>query len=319
MGGLFVLTTLLLPTAPAWLLVAAVLDGLTGRTLTRAGAFFLWYLVHSVVGVVATVVFWLWRGVQPSVGRARYMAWHHRLQHWWAGRLFQGLSALFRLSLEVKGALGSTAGPVVVLPRHVSTADTILPMVALAIPHALDVRYILKRELLWDPCLDIVGQRLPNAFVRRGGIDSEGDRRRVHALTQNLDDRACIVLYPEGTRFTPARRQRILDRLAAKDDQERLDRARALEHLLPMRTGGLFTLLDAVPQIDLVFMAHTGLEGITRMSTLVDGTLLGRSLLVALHVVAAGDVPTDPGMRLQWMYEQWLAMDRWVADHQPAE
>ena len=170
----------------------------------------------------------------------------------------------------------------------------------------------------WERSFDFLIDLLPTddgSFLQ----PADGDRRRVHALTENLDDRSCIVLYPEGTRFTPARRQRILERLAAKDDQERLDRARALECLLPMRTGGLFTLLDAAPQADLVFMAHTGLEGITRMSTLVDGTLLGRSLLVELRFVAAGDVPTEPGMRLQWMYEQWLAMDRWVAAHQPAE
>ena len=31
----------------------------------------------------------------------------------------------------------------------------------------LRLRYVLKRELLWDPCLDIVGQRVPNIFVDR--------------------------------------------------------------------------------------------------------------------------------------------------------
>ena len=51
------------------------------------------------------------------------------------------------------------------------------------------LRYVLKHELRWDPCLDIVGWRLPNAFVRRGAQDTAGDvadgaqqaARRKHA------------------------------------------------------------------------------------------------------------------------------------------
>lgn len=310
-GGLLLLTLIVIPTAPLWVVLAVVVDLITGRTLTRAGLFFGWYLLLSVLGVGAAVGLWVVGGVW-AVPSGRDVGWHHRLQRWWSAQLFRGLCALFRVSVEVEGGLPARKGPVIVLSRHVSTADTLLPMVVLANPLGWNVRYVLKRELLWDPCLDIVGQRVPNAFVRRGGADADGDLERVRSLTQHLGARDCIVLFPEGTRFTEARRQRHLERLAASGAVERLDHARALEHLLPMRTGGVQALLDGAPAVDVVFLAHVGLEGVTRMSTLVDGSLLGRRLQVNVRRVPARAVPTEPAARAQWLQEQWLSVDRWV-------
>ena len=51
--------------------------------------------------------------------------------------------------------------------------DTVLPVVFFALPTGVRLRYVLKRELLFDPCLDIVGQRLPNYFARRGAGATE--------------------------------------------------------------------------------------------------------------------------------------------------
>ena len=52
-------------------------------------------------------------------------------------------------------------------------------MVFYAIPHQVRLRYVLKRELLLDPCLDIVGNRLPNCFVARSGADAQADIDKV--------------------------------------------------------------------------------------------------------------------------------------------
>ena len=59
-------------------------------------------------------------------------------------------------------------GPVIVMIRHASILDNLLPSVFVAWPHKVRLRYLLKRELLSDPGLDIGGKRLPNYFVRRG-------------------------------------------------------------------------------------------------------------------------------------------------------
>jgi len=316
-GMLFLMAGILTPTAPFWLLLLFGIDLISGRSLARAGAFFLWYLVHSVLGVLAAAAY----GLLQLVGRLRGDRWaqrHHALQHWWSGQLFLGLRVLFDLQLELDARTEGPARPLILLSRHVSTGDTVLPLVAFAIPHQLQVRYVLKRELLWDPCLDIVGQRVPNAFVRRGGADSAAERALVQRLTEGLTPEQCIVLFPEGTRFTPARRERILERLAEKGDADRLARARALKHCLPLRMGGINTLLDHAPGADLVFLAHTGLEGITRMSSLWDGSLVGRVLKVRLRRVAAEEVPRDGVERTAWLHAAWMEVDQWVHTQLPA-
>ena len=70
-------------------------------------------------------------------------------------------------------------------------------MVFYAIPFGVRLRYVLKKELLFDPCLDIVGNRLPNYFVDRGGQDSERARRGVAELVRDLgpDEGALIYLF----------------------------------------------------------------------------------------------------------------------------
>ena len=64
----------------------------------------------------------------------------------------------------------------------VALAVVLLAAALLSRPHGVRLRYVLKRELLWDPCLDIVGHRLPNAFVRRGSRDTAGDVAAVRGL-----------------------------------------------------------------------------------------------------------------------------------------
>ena len=87
-------------------------------------------------------------------------------------RAVPGAQRIFGITIEVEGTDELRDGPIIVFLRHSSVADTLLPAVFIANPNGLKLRYVLKHELLWDPCLDIVGNRLPNSFVRRGSGDS---------------------------------------------------------------------------------------------------------------------------------------------------
>ena len=71
------------------------------------------------------------------------------------------------------------------LIRHASIVDNLLPAELVARPHGIRLRYVLKRELLADPCLDIAGRRLPNYFVRRGTGEAQ-ELERVRALGHGL-------------------------------------------------------------------------------------------------------------------------------------
>jgi 1-acyl-sn-glycerol-3-phosphate acyltransferase len=146
-----------------------------------------------------------------------------RLQQLWAGALFGAARALFRIRVEVSGDGEVEPGPVLVLLRHASIVDTLLPANLIARPHGIHLRYVLKRELLSDPCLDVAGRRLPNYFVRRGTGEAR-EVERVRALAEGLGAEDGVLIYPEGTRFTPARRERALARIAARRGRARRGR-----------------------------------------------------------------------------------------------
>ena len=64
------------------------------------------------------------------------------------------------------------------------------------------LRYVLKQELRYLPCLDIGGHGLPNVFVDRSGSDSAKAIREVSDLIATAGSDESVLIYPEGTRFT---------------------------------------------------------------------------------------------------------------------
>ena len=70
------------------------------------------------------------------------------------------------------------------------------------------VRFVIKRELLSDPCLDIAGNRMRNHFVDRGATHSGPELAALQELTTDMGDDTCAVIFPEGTRASPEKRAR---------------------------------------------------------------------------------------------------------------
>jgi 1-acyl-sn-glycerol-3-phosphate acyltransferase len=172
----------------------------------------------------------------------------------------------------------------------------------------------MKRELLWDPCLDVVGQRLPNAFVRRGTGDA-AETALVRALATDLGPDEGVLLYPEGTRWTPARRRAVIDRLARSAEPKLLERAQALQWLLPPRLGGVLALLEAAPAADIVLGVHTGFEGVRSLADVWNGALVGRRIRVRFERVPAAAIPDTREGRIDWIFEQWSRLDAWLETH----
>lgn len=275
------------------------------RTLVFVGA----WLACEALGILVALTLGLAR---PVVARATYLAWNYRLQGAWAAALLLALRRTFDVSLEVEGLDEAGEGPLLVMARHTSAADTVLPVVLLTRGRGLRLRYVLKRGLLWDPCLDLVGQRLPNAFVRRGAERTEEDVAAVRALAVDLGPADGVLIYPEGARFSEARRAAALEQLATSRRGHLVTRARGLAHVLPPRLGGPLTLLET-SGADVLFLAHVGLESTARLADLLSGALVGARVRVALWRVPRADVPTEPGERVEWLYDQWARLDAWVA------
>jgi len=223
-----------------------------------------------------------------------------------------GAVKIFRLQIEIEGKEAFDGGPLLLFMRHATLIDTLLPAALVSRPHGLRLRYVMKRELRIDPCLDIVGDRVPNAFIRRGLADGSAERARVIDLARNLGSKDGVVIYPEGTRFTPERRARLMEKFSKAGESARLAKAESFLHVLPPRLGGVMGLMDVAPEADVVFCAHSGMERLTRLGDLFSGQVLGAKLRVRAWRVRAQDIPRTEVAREAWLEEEWRRVDRFV-------
>jgi len=211
----------------------------------------------------------------------------------------------------VEGEEALVSGPILLFVRHASSVDTLLAANFVAPDSAYRLRYVMKRELLWDPCLDVVGQRIPNVFIQRGSGDSAKEIAAIRGLARDLGSRDGVLIYPEGTRATPAKRAHALERIAAADPA-RHERVAGLRQLLPPRYGGPLGLIEERPDVDVVFLAHVGFDGVHSLQDLWHGTMIGREIRIRFRRVSAGDIPAGHTARESWLDREWLRMDEWV-------
>jgi 1-acyl-sn-glycerol-3-phosphate acyltransferase len=292
-------------------LVAGVVDAARRSRGSGLRALFVFvvYLSCEVIGVVAALLLWFTRVWRDE---ARHVEQHYRLQRWWAGTIFDTSARLFDLHVVVEGREEVLPGPVLVLMRHVSVADTLLPVSLLGRPLGLRLRHVMKRELLRDPCLDIVGQRLPNAFVRRGSGQASREIDALRTLGRDLGDRDGVLIFPEGTRFSEQARKRALERLRAGRTPELATRAEQLRHVLPPHLGGVLGLLDENLHADVVIAAHVGFEGTRSLAEFWRGALVGRTIRLRLWREGRAAIPEDTEARIAWLYGWWETIDAWV-------
>ena len=309
--GLLVVTALF----PALLVLAVIVDVV--RAVSARAPFmatrlltFLWvYLAGETLGLLA--LFGLWLAAGFGRRRAWMNEWTWRFQQFWAGWMFAGTRRLMGLRVEVEGREALQPGPVIVLVRHASIVDNLLPSVFVARAHRIHLRYVMKRELLGDPCLDVAGKRLPNYFVRRDTGEAV-ELENIKALAQNLAPQDGLLLYPEGTRFTPERRERAIEKIAERDP-ERAAHVEQIQHLLPPKVGGFLAVLDGAPGVDVVVMAHAGFDGLRLISDMWAGALVGRVIRVRFTRAARSTIPDDTPGRVAWLDGAWIAADTWVA------
>jgi 1-acyl-sn-glycerol-3-phosphate acyltransferase len=278
---------------------------------TRLAGFFLSYLFTESVGLLQLLALWL--ACLGSKERLARRAWP--VQRRYVGMHMWFVERLFSLRFTVEGDELVRPGPLLVLVRHSSIVDTIIPGVFIANRHLVELKYVLKKELLADPCLDIAGNWLPNHFVSRDGTDTEGEIAKVRELKEGLTANQGVLLYPEGTRFTSGKRQRSLERLKA--DPVAHERASRLVHLLLPRPGGTLALLEAAPACDVLFVGHSGLEGFSSFKEIWSGRLTGRSIHIRFWREKAESIPTTREERLAWLQHGWERMDAWLSTTEP--
>ncbi len=297
---------------PVLLVMALAVDVTRGARRVpsvRLVGFVAAYLTYESAGVAAAAWLWLSRPLRPR----QWEEQNRRLQRWWTRGLIRVAGPVLGLRLEVEAHGPQGDGPVIVASRHVSVVDSLLPAHLLGVGEGRHLRYVLTKGLRLDPCLDIVGHRLPNHFVDRGAEDSGADLAAIERLGRGLGTGDAVVIFPEGALSTPGRRARAVARLDA-GGSARADLARALRHLLPPRPAGTLALLRAAPDADVVLLAHHGFEPLGSLKHLWRVLPLAQPVRLRMVRHPRRTLPDDAAGQLRWLDEQWRAMDRWLAE-----
>lgn len=320
--GLYLGGVLLTVLTPVWLVLGLIIDLARRRwrfPVVRLLAFAVLWAWLEIAGVTASAAFWL-------TGQRKNRRAHYGLQRWWAARLLGALRLTCGVRIEVENVAALQPGPAILLARHASLADSLVSAYVVTSVAGMNPRYVLKRELLGDPCLDIVGQRLPNYFLDRDAPDSTHELQALEALMSDADEKSVGIIFPEGTRANPVKRSRALEKLASKS-VVRAERLRSLQHLLPPRPAGAMALLRGHPTADVVIGWHVGFEGLDTFGGMLRA--LSRPfppVRFALKRIARSEIPpvpvnlgssaavisNDGAAFTEWLDEQWLALDQIV-------
>ena len=286
----FILVTALLPLILGISLVVDLIRRLVaGKPLmaTRMLIFGWLYLLGEVWGLLIL-------GLTAPLPRARAVGATYTLQDRWAAWNFRAVRFIFGLDFVADGQESVEPGPVIV---------------------GLRIRYVLKKELLLDPALDVAGNRLPNHFVDRGAADNERDLDAIRKLGSDLSGDDAVLIYPEGTRYSMLKRDRYLRRFAQRTGRV-AEIATSLRGVLPPRPGGTLALLEG-STADVVVLAHRGLEGFARVKDMWKGGIVGSRIHVSFRRISRADIPEGRTDRVTWLFEIWREIDAWVTGEDP--
>ena len=217
------------------------------------------------------------------------------------------------IRVDAADATSLAPGPAIMLCRHASLADSLLSAWVVTSKARMNPRYVLKKELLADPCLDVVGNRLPNYFLNRQASDSTIELAALRALSAGLTDDQVAIIFPEGTRASAKKRERAMEKIRERDP-ERADRLAGMRHLLPPRPAGSQALLEGRPDADVIVAWHIGFDGLDTFGGILR-YLARRPRTVQFHArrVPRADVP-DGSAFTRWLDDQWLQSDASVDD-----
>ena len=309
--GAWCALTLLAPLVLAGAVVVDLVLWLARRkpwTAVRLAAFAWWFLLGEILGLLALV-----RIYAASAGRdTRRRRWGvYRLRMRWAGRILGGIQRLFGVAIEVEDGEKAAPGGAIVAIRHASIIDNLLPDNFIAAPHQIGLRFILKKELELLPLIDIGARWIPTNFIRRASGDVATELAQLEKLAVELGDDESVLIYPEGTRWTPPKLERAKEKLRERRP-DLAELAEPLRDTLVPRTAGFVALLQRAPDADVVFCSHVGLDGFEYIRDIWRGGLVGATVRIRFWRHAAADVPKEPEAQERWLLERWVELDEWV-------
>jgi 1-acyl-sn-glycerol-3-phosphate acyltransferase len=311
-----VLSTLVLAISPLLLVLAALARALTrSRKPLIFTRLLITYFAHELATLLACGALWLISGAGRFMRTAPFQRLHWRLLRWYVrGIAARALSALEIIvspehSPEAVQALQAD-GPLLAFSRHAGPADTILIADQLLSRFDRHPSVVFKETLAVDPSIDLLAHRLPHAVLDTS--DRTECETEITRVTEQLDRRGVLLLFPEGGNFTPERRRSALRKLWGKGRRQEAAAAEQMPHVLPPHPTGVQTALAANPTANVIFAAHTGLGLAAYPGQLWRNMPIGRTLHTRLWLAPASEIPRDPDRQTEWLYDWWKRIDDWI-------
>ncbi len=183
--------------------------------------------VGEMAALTVLLCLWIVSGFGGRLDTEPYRTRHYAVMERFLNQIYRAAERACGLRVEVAGPPDEALTddrPVIVLSRHAGPGDSLL-----VVHHLLTVcgrrpRVVMKATLQLDPSLDVVANRVPNAFLHHrspapagsyatGGRPQAEQIRQVRRLAAGLSGRDALLLFPEGGNWTPQRWRRSIDAL----------------------------------------------------------------------------------------------------------
>jgi 1-acyl-sn-glycerol-3-phosphate acyltransferase len=317
------LTVLVWVSFPLWLIGAAALSPLLPgrlRALRLLWIFMLYLTLESLL-LLVMLVLWLSSGFGWRMRTPYFQGVHYDLVQLVMWLFFREARRVARLKIVTEGPAPDAhpGKPILVCCRHAGPGDSFTLIHTLMHWYGREPRVVLKDTLAWDPAIDVLLRRIPARFISPNPKEGENFEEQIAALATDLDENDAFVIFPEGGNFTPARRQRAIDRLRKLGMEKMAQRAEKMIHVLAPRPGGLLAALDAAPQADVVLVAHTGLDHLLTAGDLWRELPIDKVIIMRWWQVASEDIPAGREERIEWLFGWWESIDAWIAEHRPED
>jgi 1-acyl-sn-glycerol-3-phosphate acyltransferase len=320
------LTALAPPLALFSAAFAAIRRSRTGRAhrmrTLRVVCFALAWFLGETAALTVSGCLWIVSGFGGRLDTEPYRSRNYAVMRWLLDLIYHAAERTCGLQVQVAAPPGEPPGPasrpIIVLSRHAGPGDSLL-----LVHHLLTVcgrrpRLVMKAALQLDPSLDVLANRLPNAFIhhRRASGGPRHHTEQIKRLAAGLDEQAALVIFPEGGNWTPLRWRRGIARLRRRGLPHLAERAAAMPNVLPPRPAGTLAALAACPAADVIFVAHAGLDTLVSVRDVWQSLSADVAVTARWWRVPADEVPRTAGQDAQvdWLYDWWQRIDAWISE-----
>ncbi|HEU4866665.1 MAG TPA: 1-acyl-sn-glycerol-3-phosphate acyltransferase [Actinomycetota bacterium] len=272
------------------------------------------YMFYEVVSIVALFGLWIASGFGINMRSEEVQSIHFGYMRWWLKRISRAAGRFFKLRIAIEDPPARKEGPILVFSRHAGPGNSLMLVGTMMIGYRRFPRIVMLAKLQWDPFFDIIGNRLPNRFIRHDPTERDRSLAVISELAAGTKGQGAFVLFPEGRDFTHTLRTRAIAYLRRKGHHEEADKAELMRRVLPPRHNGVMAAVKAAPEADVVFVAHTVLEDVGSFKQIYQRLPFQRPVAARYWRVPPTEVPDEQEALIDWLYAWWARIDEWIDD-----